>query len=223
MKLSRLNETLDTGAVADRVGVFALQAENPGLLPSLKSHQRKKRAKVNYSPFSNDADARKQHITGELDNNGQKKKGVKIGESKEKSSFIENCINIDKKLLRLMLEHFTSVRDPYFDQIIGKFHSSISGNEVSSATIYNAVKPLLDVQHCDESILSYAGHVKDILTGFGVQSLTKQSYIDKDDFNYIYDYAKRRSTMSDQDTNKYLNRDQLQIKLDLPQGASNGR
>ena len=71
----KLNETVDTGAIADRVGVFSIQGENPGLLPSLKKeHHKNKRSKVEYSPFSNDKDARTKYITGELDNNGQKKK-----------------------------------------------------------------------------------------------------------------------------------------------------
>ena len=70
-------------AKPERMGMYAIQMDHPGLMPSLK---KRKTSKVDRSFLANDEDAKKQYITGSTGVSGNKKhkKQAKVVERIEK-------------------------------------------------------------------------------------------------------------------------------------------
>jgi hypothetical protein len=63
----------------ERVGMYAIQTDHPGLMPGIK---KKKTTKQDRSFLGNDADAGKQYITGTMDASGAPKGKKSKNESK---------------------------------------------------------------------------------------------------------------------------------------------
>lgn len=78
-------ETINTifSEKSERVGMYAIQTDHPGLMPGLK---KRKTTKTDRSMFTNDSDASKQYITGTVDPSGKTK-------SKAKSKIYEKISN----------------------------------------------------------------------------------------------------------------------------------
>jgi len=86
-------ETVTTGAVADRVGMYSLKGDHPGIDPKLDKHKKKKTSKVDRSIFSPDKEARTKYIQGTLDASGYPKNYK--GPSKIKERIEERLRNLD--------------------------------------------------------------------------------------------------------------------------------
>lgn len=54
--------------MTERVGMYAVQTDHPGLMKSIK---KKKTTKKDRSQFANDDDAKKDHIVGQVHPNGK--------------------------------------------------------------------------------------------------------------------------------------------------------
>jgi len=59
---------------SQRVGMYAIQTDHPGLMPGIK---KRKTTKADRSMFANDEDAGKQYITGTVDPSGKTKSKAK--------------------------------------------------------------------------------------------------------------------------------------------------
>src|SRR4051812_7992189 len=96
-------EVTTTNNVPERMGVFSIQAENPGIDPKSPIKRKKHRSKAEYSAFSNDKDAAKEYITGTMDNNGR----ARVAEA------------IDRRVNRMLLEADLGAH-AYFDDVLDK-------------------------------------------------------------------------------------------------------